>query len=105
MQKISTQQLQQKLKESNNFFLLDVREEYEHEEFNIGGTLIPLGEVIKKAADIPKDKPVVVYCRKGIRSQIAIQRLEEKYGFTNLINLTGGIENWSLYDGGKYQNI
>lgn len=76
--------------------MLDVREEYEHEEFNIGGTLIPLDEVIRKAAAIPMDKPVIVYCRKGIRSQIAIQRLEEKFGFTNLINLQGGVEKWNF---------
>ena len=36
-------------------------------------------------------KNFLVYCRKGIRSQIAIQRLEEKFGCTNLINLRGGI--------------
>ncbi len=96
MQQITTQQLQQRLKENNDFFLLDVREEWEHKAFNIGGTLIPLGEVIRKSVDIPRDKPVVVYCRKGVRSQIAIQRLEDKYSFTNLINLAEGIEKWNL---------
>jgi rhodanese-related sulfurtransferase len=94
MEQITMQQLQQKLTEDREFYLLDVREEYEHNEFNIGGTLIPLDEVIRKAGEIPTDKPVVVYCRKGIRSQIAIQRLEEKFGFTNLINLKGGLEKW-----------
>ncbi len=96
MEQISTEQLQQKLTEKGDFFLLDVREEYEHEEFNIGGTLIPLSEVIRKAAEIPMDKPVIVYCRKGIRSHIAIQRLEAKFGFTNLINLKDGVEKWNL---------
>ncbi len=94
MQQISTRQLQEKLTEDDNLFLLDVREEFEREEFNIGGTFIPLDEVIGKASEIPIDRPVVVYCRKGIRSQIAIQRLEDKYGFTNLINLKGGVEKW-----------
>jgi rhodanese-related sulfurtransferase len=96
MQSISLEQLQQKLTKNEDLFLLDVREEYEHEEFNIGGTLIPLGEIIQKARKIPRDRPVVIYCRKGIRSQIAIQRLEEKFGFNNLINLEGGIEKWNL---------
>lgn len=96
MQQISTKQLQKKLNENDDFFLLDVREEWEHKAFNIGGTLIPLDEVIRKAADICMDKPVVVYCRKGVRSQIAIQRLEDKYGFANLLNLEGGIEKWNL---------
>ena len=96
MKQISKRQLQKKLTEDDELFLLDVREELEHEEFNIGGTLIPLAEVIGKASVIPRDRPVVVYCRKGIRSQIAIQRLEEKFGFTNLLNLDGGIEQWSF---------
>jgi rhodanese-related sulfurtransferase len=45
-------------------------------------------------AHIPIDKPVIVYCKKGVRSQIAIQRLEDKFGFNNLINLKGGIDAW-----------
>jgi rhodanese-related sulfurtransferase len=94
MQQISAKQLHEKLIKEDDLFLLDVREEYEHEAFNIGGILIPLGEVIRKAAEIPMDKPVVIYCQKGIRSQIAIQRLHEKFGFTNLINLQGGVEKW-----------
>ena len=83
-----------KLLQEQQVFLVDVREPYEHESFNIGGELIPLDEVISKAATIPKDHPVIVYCKKGVRSQIAIQRLEKKFGYTNLINLKGGIDAW-----------
>ena len=90
MQQISFSELQQ-LQQSQNILLIDVREKNEHDAFNIGGLLIPLGEIISNTQAIPKDIPVVVYCRKGIRSQIAIQRLEDKFGFTNLINLRGGI--------------
>lgn len=96
MKQISVEQLKQRLTQKGEFFLLDVREDFEHEDFNIGGTLIPLDEIMSKAAQIPTDKPVVVYCRKGIRSQIAIQKLEDKFGFTNLINLQGGLEKWEL---------
>ena len=78
----------------DDLFLLDVREDYEHEAFDIGGKLIPLGEIIARVAEIPREQPVVVYCRKGFRSQIAIQRLEDKFGFTNLFNLQGGLEKW-----------
>lgn len=94
MQQISAQQLKEKLAQNGEFFLLDVREDFEHEDFDIGGKLIPLNEVMSKANEIPTDKPVIVYCHRGIRSQIAIQRLEEKFGFTNLINLQGGLEKW-----------
>lgn len=94
MQQITAFELKQKLAEGKEVFLVDVREPFEHDEYNIGGRLIPLGDVIKQAEYIPRDKPVVVYCRKGIRSQIAIQRLQEKFGFNNLINLEGGMEEW-----------
>jgi rhodanese-related sulfurtransferase len=74
--------------------LIDVREPDEHAEFNIGGQLIPLGEIVQQVEKIATDKPVIIYCRKGIRSQIAIQRLQEKFPFANLINLIGGTEAW-----------
>ncbi len=80
--------------ETQDIFLLDVREPDEHTAFNIGGQLIPLGEIMNYASIIPVNKPVVIYCKKGIRSQIAIQRLEEKFGLANLINLQGGMEAW-----------
>lgn len=91
---ITAIELKEKLKESPNLFLLDVREEWERTAFNIGGKHIPLTDIISQSSNIPKDVQVVVYCKKGIRSQIAIQRLEDKFGFTNLLNLTGGMEEW-----------
>lgn len=93
MKHISPEELKQRI-EDGQLFLLDVREQTEHQEFNIGGKLIPLGELMLHISEIPSDQPVVVYCKKGIRSQIAIQRLEEKSGFTNLINLKGGMDAW-----------
>lgn len=90
---ITPKELQAKLQQQD-LFLLDIREPFEQEAFNIGGELIPLGDIISKAENIPTDQPVIVYCEKGIRSQIAIQRLQDKFGFTNLINLTGGMEAW-----------
>jgi rhodanese-related sulfurtransferase len=94
MENITPKDLQEKIRQKDLFYLIDVREEFEHEDFNIGGTLIPLGEVLGRASEIPTEMPVVIYCRKGIRSQIAIQRLEEKFGFRNLVNLAGGVEEW-----------
>ncbi len=94
MQHISTKQLHEKLKQDQNIFLIDVREDFEHELENIGGKLFPLDEILNHVQEIPKDIPVYIYCRKGIRSQIAIQRLEAKFGFDNLINVTGGMEAW-----------
>jgi adenylyltransferase/sulfurtransferase len=92
MQQINSQELQEKITGGADIFLADVREPYEHENFNIGGVLIPLGDLMSRANEIPRDKTVVFYCRIGVRSQIAIQRLEERFGFTNLFNLKGGVE-------------
>ncbi|MEO6166686.1 MAG: rhodanese-like domain-containing protein [Chitinophagales bacterium] len=75
----------------NNFQLIDVREPSEHEVINIGGELIPFDELLYGVDRIAHDKPVIVYCKVGLRSHIAIQRLQEKHGFKNLYNLKGGI--------------
>lgn len=93
MNQLSPQELKQWIEEQKDFALLDVREGFEHEYFNIGGTLMPLGELMQQAGSVEKGKPVVVYCEKGIRSIIAIQRLEG-LGFRNLFNLTGGMKAW-----------
>jgi rhodanese-related sulfurtransferase len=94
MNSISPLDLKKKLVNNEAVVLIDVREAFEHEEFNIGGTLMPMNTVFENTDTIPKDKPVVLYCAKGIRSAMVIQRLEEKYGYTNLINLSGGMYGW-----------
>ena len=91
MKEITVQELKQ-LKDTNaNFQLIDVREEHEFDEANLGGQLIPLGEIIDRAGEVEKDKQVVVHCRSGKRSATAIQALESNLGYTNLYNLKGGI--------------
>lgn len=75
--------------------LIDVREPYEAEACSIGGTLIPLGEVIDRIAEIRRDVPVILHCRSGNRSAAVIQALESRYGFSGLMSLQGGILAWS----------
>jgi rhodanese-related sulfurtransferase len=77
-----------------DFTLIDVREQYEYDEANMGGLLIPLGSVIERHNEIPMDKPVVIHCRSGARSATAIRELESRFGYTNLSNLKGGIMAW-----------
>jgi rhodanese-related sulfurtransferase len=76
-----------------SFLLIDIREDWERAAYNIGGVHIPLGTLMGRLSEIPKDKDVVLYCEKGIRSTIAIQRLEG-YGYHNLFNLSGGMKAW-----------
>lgn len=99
MNSITGAALKEKLDQNEEIILIDVREAYEHADFNIGGTLIPMETVFENINLIPKDKPVILYCAKGIRSAIVIQRLEEKYGHTNLLNLTGGMYAWQKENG------
>ncbi|HVS96470.1 MAG TPA: rhodanese-like domain-containing protein, partial [Puia sp.] len=73
------------------FQLIDVREPHEYEIVNIGGELIPLASVSANSDRIQKETKVIVHCKVGGRSAKAIRELEEKYGFTNLYNLKGGI--------------
>jgi rhodanese-related sulfurtransferase len=93
MNEITVQELKEKIDKSEDFQLIDVREDFEYETSNLGGVLIPLGGVLIEADKISKDKPVVVMCRSGKRSAAAIMQLEQQ-GFTNLSNLRGGILAW-----------
>ncbi len=79
----------------NNFVLIDVREPHEHNEFNIGGQLVPVGTVMGAIPDLMehKDEEVIVYCRSGQRSGMAKQ-LMIAAGFSNIKNLLGGMLAW-----------
>ena len=94
MTTITPLELQKSIAVKDNFLLIDVREDFEHEHFNIGGILMPMGTVTQSIDHILTDKPVIFYCEKGIRSVIIIQRLEDTYGFKNLVNLAGGMRVW-----------
>ena len=71
--------------------LIDVREPEEYRIVNIGGELVPLATILSNADKIDRNKKTVVHCKTGSRSAQAILALEEKFGFTNLYNLKGGI--------------
>jgi adenylyltransferase/sulfurtransferase len=91
MKEITVAQLKAMQDANEDFQLIDVREEHEFEDANLGGELIPLGTVMEHHHDIARDKKVVVHCRSGKRSATAIQLLEQAHGFDNLYNLAGGI--------------
>ena len=91
MKEITSAELKQLINDKKDFQLIDVREEYEFDEANINGELIPMGEIIDNLEKISKDKQVVIHCRSGKRSAGVINALESQHGFTNLYNLTGGI--------------
>ncbi len=89
----SIQELKKREQEDEqDYVLLDVREDYEREEFNIGGLHVPLGQLTMSFDKLAphKDKEIIVYCRSGKRSAMA-QELLRQSGFTNVRNLEGGM--------------
>ena len=94
MKEVTAPELRKMLNSGERFELLDVREPYEIEMCDIGGHSLPMSQLVDRIAEIPKDMPVVVHCRSGSRSCAVIDALTTRYGFTNLINLKGGILAW-----------
>jgi len=88
---VTPEQLQDWQQEGTIYQLIDVREQQEYDLVNLGGLLIPLDTIGDLPQKIDKDKKVVIHCKSGGRSAKAIRLLEEKYGFTNLYNLEGGL--------------
>ena len=92
---VTVQELKRKFDAKEDFILIDVRETYEYEEFNLGAQLIPLGEIPEAIADMKdkKDDEIIVHCRSGARSGRAQQFMLAE-GFTNVSNLEGGVLAW-----------
>lgn len=92
---ITVQELNERIKNNETLNIIDVREPFEHDMANIGGTLIPLGDLPNQLEQIEhlKDQEVIVYCRSGNRSGSACQFLI-KQGFTNVRNMEGGMTKW-----------
>lgn len=99
---ITAAELKARIDAGEQLNIVDVREPYEHEEFNIGGTLLPLGNIKMMMVDELedyKDKELIVYCRSGNRSGQACMMLDAM-GFTNTKNLLGGMLVWQETFGG-----
>src|ERR1044072_4497879 len=96
MQNITAEEVKERLDKGEQLNLIDVREPHEHAEFNIGGTLFPLGKIQSmqtEELENLKDQEVIVYCRSGNRSGQAAMILETM-GFANTKNLSGGMLAW-----------
>jgi sulfur-carrier protein adenylyltransferase/sulfurtransferase len=92
---ISVTELHALRQQGSPHFLLDVREPDEYATARIeGSVLIPLAQVTARAGELPRDLPLYVHCKLGGRSAKAVAALEE-LGFTNAVNVTGGITAWS----------
>ena len=96
MKTITAEALKARIDAGEALNLVDVREPFENADFNIGGTLIPLGQIqmmqVDELEDL-KDQELIIYCRSGNRSGQACMILETM-GFTNTVNVVGGMMNW-----------
>ena len=89
----SPQQVETMLKEGA--LLIDVREPDEFDEARIAGAvLLPMSEIRDRWQEIPRDRPVVLYCRSGNRSGQIAGALWMRAGYDNIYNLAGGILDW-----------
>lgn len=96
MQTISVQELKARLDAGEKLNIIDVREPYEYQEFNIGAQLIPLGKIqtmqVEELDDL-RDQELIVHCRSGQRSMMACMILDS-LGFKDTKNLAGGMLAW-----------
>ncbi len=91
---ISVTDLKGKLDSGEDIFLLDVREPHEYQIANLGGHLIPLGDLPARVHELDSSREIVVHCKMGGRSQRAAEFLQQA-GFKKIQNLAGGIQAWS----------
>lgn len=88
---VDVKELKRLRDEQADIQVIDVREADELAICNIGAYHIPLGEIDKRYQEIPQDKPVIIHCKSGRRSEMAVRFLQQMHGFQNLYNLDGGI--------------
>jgi molybdopterin/thiamine biosynthesis adenylyltransferase/rhodanese-related sulfurtransferase len=91
---VTVKELKARRDSGEDLFLLDVREPYEYQIAQIGGTLIPQNDVPNRLAEIPRDREIIVQCRSGARSQRIAEFLKQS-GYAQVANLAGGILAWS----------
>jgi sulfur-carrier protein adenylyltransferase/sulfurtransferase len=91
---ITPRELKARLDRGDDLYVLDVREPHEYQICNIGGHLIPLGDLPKRVSELDSSKEIVAHCRSGKRSAEAAEFLR-KAGFRKLLNLKGGILAWA----------
>ncbi len=79
----------------SDLYLLDVRTLGEYQQTRLeGARLIPIGQFTKRLSEVPKNRPILVYCAVGSRSAQVVNYLARK-GYPEIYNLYGGIYAWA----------
>ena len=75
--------------------IIDVRNDWEQPRIDqLNPLIMPIQEISDYVMQINKEKKVIVCCQHGIRSVAAIEYLKKEHGYSNLINLKGGLASW-----------
>lgn len=91
---ISSGEARNVLAKRKNIFLLDVRTPEEYRQAHLkGATLIPLSDLQLRYYEVPRNRPIVVYCAIGTRSSAAAALLAQK-GYREVYNMADGIVGW-----------
>jgi len=91
---MTPEELKRRLDAGEDLFVLDVREPNEYQIANLGGYLIPLGDLPKRVNELDSSREIVAHCKMGGRSAKAVDFLRQA-GFKKVRNLAGGINAWS----------
>jgi molybdopterin/thiamine biosynthesis adenylyltransferase/rhodanese-related sulfurtransferase len=91
---MQVEELKRRLDAGEDLYVLDVREPHEYQICNIGGHLIPLGDLPKRVNELDSSREIVAHCRSGVRSAKAVGFLQQA-GFKKVHNLAGGILAWA----------
>lgn len=91
---ITPAELKRRIDAGEDVYVLDVREPHEYQICNLGGHLIPLGELPQRMSELDRSRETVVHCKSGARSAKAVELLRNA-GFQNVMNLAGGILAWA----------
>ena len=92
---VDVKTLESKLKNKENFILLDVRTDREYFLSSIEGSLhMPMNTIAEGYTSLDKDKEIIVQCKSGVRSEKVCEFLLNN-GFKNVKNLAGGIVEWA----------
>jgi NADPH-dependent 2,4-dienoyl-CoA reductase/sulfur reductase-like enzyme/rhodanese-related sulfurtransferase len=95
-QKVSAAEVKARIEKGEDFLLLDVRSPQEYEAVRIEDSrvkLLPLGKLRSSLSDLPKDKPIITFCKVSLRGYEA-QRILSGAGFSDVSFMEGGIATW-----------
>ena len=91
---MTVQELKRLIDENEDIIIIDIRENYKFEDGAICEVNIPLAQFMSRINELPKGKPVVLYCNSGKRSRSLKYMIEKLHSFNNLTHLEGGFQKW-----------